>query len=332
MKALQLPSIILILIFTNASWIFSQGLNQILIRENGQKDLIGLCKRTALDQAPFQEWFEINYEKYQLTPDLMEKFDRNWEGISLDIFMGTWCGDSKREVPRFYKILDELDFPEENLRLVNVDKTPKAYKQSPTHEERGKLIHRVPTFIIYKEGKEIGRIVESPVTSLEMDFLQILKGFPSSPNYRIVSRLDAYFEDYGIPKEDQQLLELARSLYKDVCSDKALNTYGYYLMYKGEIEKAIASFKINTMFFRDIPNVFDSLAEAYLMKGEKEKALAMYEKVLSMDGENENALKQVVALKKRSEERIASDIYRMFFLDKLRFAQKNILHEYYRQS
>lgn len=299
MRTLQLSLILTTIFLWSTQWSFSQNLNQRITREDGQQDLLGLCERAALLEAPFKEWFEFNYEAYELKSDLLDRIDRDWDNFSLDIFMGTWCGDSKREVPRFYKILDALDFPEEQIRLINVDKVPEAYKQSPTHEESGKLIHRVPTFIIYREGKEIGRIVEYPVTSLEMDLLQILKGFPSAPSYKVVNRIDAYFEEQGVPQDNQTLLQLARGLYKDVCGDKELNTYAYYLMYRGELDKAIAALRINAVFFRDLPNVYDSLGEAYLRNDELAYALNMYQKVLSMDEQNENAQKQIEQIKKQ---------------------------------
>ncbi len=285
------------LLFLYPQQSFSQNINQVITRDDGKVDLLGLSERSALLEEPFKDWFEANYEAYQLDMELLSKMDQAWEGISVDVFMGTWCGDSKREVPRFYKILDALDFPKEKTRLVNVDKTPEAYKKSPGQEEQGKLIHRVPTFIIYQDGEEIGRIVEYPVTSLEMDLLQILKGFPASPNYKVVSQVHEYFEEYGVPEDDQTLLQLARSVYKNACGDKALNTYGYYLMNHGELDRAIAALRMNTMFFRDLPNVYDSLGEAYLKNEEPEKALKMYQKVITMDPQNENAQKQLQLIK-----------------------------------
>ena len=37
-------------------------------------------------------------------------------------------------------------------------------------------IDRVPTFIIYKNNIEAGRIIENPITSLEQDMVNILTG------------------------------------------------------------------------------------------------------------------------------------------------------------
>ena len=50
------------------------------------------------------------------------------------------------------------------------------YKQSPNPEAKGLNIHRVPTFIFYKDAKEIGRFVERVRESLEKDMLKIVSG------------------------------------------------------------------------------------------------------------------------------------------------------------
>ena len=98
--------------------------------------------------------------------------------------MGTWCGDSRREVPRMYKILDYCQVNLSRIQLVNLNNSDTAYKQSPGHEERGLNILRVPTLLIYENGHEVGRLVESPVTSLEKDMLAIVTRQPYEHRYR----------------------------------------------------------------------------------------------------------------------------------------------------
>jgi thiol-disulfide isomerase/thioredoxin len=102
---------------------------------------------------------------------------------TITLFMGTWCGDSKREVPRILKMLDCCGYPSEKITLIMVSNAPDAYKQSPQHEETGKNIIRVPTILIHENGKEVGRIVETPIASLEKDMLAILQQKGYVPNY-----------------------------------------------------------------------------------------------------------------------------------------------------
>ncbi|RZL16325.1 MAG: thioredoxin, partial [Pedobacter sp.] len=90
----------------------------------------------------------------------------------IKIVLGTWCGDSKVNVPNFFKVLDALQFKEKNTEIIAVDGNKKA--------ENGIIdglnITNVPTFIVFdKKGNELGRIVEHPKTTLEADLLAIVK-------------------------------------------------------------------------------------------------------------------------------------------------------------
>ena len=150
-------------------------LNQISKDSHGNDMLLGKCTRTALLQAPFADWFKPNYDSY-----IVDSFTCNFirpllAGKSLTIFMGTWCGDSRREVPRVLKMLDCCGFPMSDLTLVMVGNSDSLYKKSPQHEEAGKNIVRVPTIIVEQKNAEMGRIIESPITSLEKDLLTILQ-------------------------------------------------------------------------------------------------------------------------------------------------------------
>ena len=163
----------------------AQALNQRYTDHKEKVHLIGKCDRSSLTEAPFQEWYNKYYDAYELDKPLLAKSEGKLEGVTVEIFMATWCGDSKRGVPQFYKVMDHLKVGKEQISLINLYDSKKGYKQGPNHEEKGKLIHRVPTFIFYKAGKEIGRIVETPATSFEMDIAQIAAGLPPSPNYKI---------------------------------------------------------------------------------------------------------------------------------------------------
>ncbi len=164
---------------------FSQksSTNQLSKDANGQPMLLGRCERNALQQAPFSSWFSSNYDAYVVDSFTCTFIKPLLANKTITLFMGTWCGDSKREVPRILKMLDCCGFPAEKITLIMVSNAPDAYKQSPQHEEAGKNIIRVPTILIHENGKEVGRIVETPITSLEKDMLAILQQKGYVPNY-----------------------------------------------------------------------------------------------------------------------------------------------------
>ena len=96
------------------------------------------------------------------------------EGVEIVIFLGTWCIDSQRQVPKFVKILEESGYPTEEIHVVYMTRD----KATPQKYEEGLDITNVPTFIFYRNGKEMNRIVEFPIEDLESDMLKILKGEP----------------------------------------------------------------------------------------------------------------------------------------------------------
>jgi thiol-disulfide isomerase/thioredoxin len=151
----------------------SQEINKE-VSVNGTPFLIGRISPEAISQKPYGIWFTPNFENYTVDMATISKFKNELKNYQILIFLGTWCGDSKREVPRFLKILDIANFPDKNLKIVALDSRKEHYKKSPTGEEWGLNIQRVPTFIFYKNGKEINRIIETPNTKLEEDILAIL--------------------------------------------------------------------------------------------------------------------------------------------------------------
>jgi thiol-disulfide isomerase/thioredoxin len=148
--------------------------NQLITDEkSGTEILYGYTTLDGLKMAPFSNWFNSGYEEYQ--PD-METLDQlgsvALNDIEILLVMATWCSDSRREVPRFIKIIDSMGYNCANIKIINVDRKKQAEKTPVQKLE----ILRVPTFIFKRNGRETGRIIETPVESLEKDMLKIIKG------------------------------------------------------------------------------------------------------------------------------------------------------------
>lgn len=139
--------------------------------------ILGYFKPDQLTHYPYSTWYIKGFDDYQLNTSAVNKLlDINKEEISIKIVLGIWCPDSRREVPRFMRVLDTWSFPLDKVTFIGVDDA----KQSPVGEYIGLNIQRVPTFIIYKNNIEAGRIIENPVTSLEQDMVNILSGMNSN--------------------------------------------------------------------------------------------------------------------------------------------------------
>lgn len=87
-------------------------------------------------------------------------------GDRLEVFLGTWCPDSQREVPKLLRILDDLksqfgvDLP---VTYLAMDRS----KLIPAAPAAGKHITKLSTFIYYRGDRELGRIEERPIGVFE---------------------------------------------------------------------------------------------------------------------------------------------------------------------
>lgn len=161
----------------------AQNINRKKIDARGNEMLLGKIDKIGLNQGKYAAWFDSGYESYKIDNETIKSIKGELKKHEITVFMGTWCGDSRREVPRFYKILEAANFPMEQLTVVALDYEKDQYKKSPGGEEKGLNIIKVPTFIFYKKGNEMNRIVESPLKTLEKDMKAIVLGENYKPNY-----------------------------------------------------------------------------------------------------------------------------------------------------
>jgi cyclophilin family peptidyl-prolyl cis-trans isomerase/HEAT repeat protein/thiol-disulfide isomerase/thioredoxin len=131
--------------------------------EIGRVDAARLLARVP-DYAERKASYKPDETVLEMVKDAFHPGDR------IEVYMGTWCSDSQREVPKFLRIVDELksrygvDVP---VSFVAVDRA----KQKPADLLAGKHIEKVATFIYYRGETELGRIVEKPASLFEDDLL-----------------------------------------------------------------------------------------------------------------------------------------------------------------
>lgn len=80
-----------------------------------------------------------------------------------------------------------------------------------------------------------------------------------------------------------------------------LNTWGYQLLGRKEIDQAVRVFTLNTQLFPASANTYDSLAEAYWLLGDSKKAIKLYNKVIALQPDNNNAKNQLKKIKAQSK-------------------------------
>lgn len=162
----------LVLFVFSAGIMFSQDYKISTDDKKNEPMLVGTVSKTQLTEGTFAEWFVKSYDIHKLDLRTLEKSDKDFSNLNITVVLGTWCGDSREFVPPFLKILDTLGFPGQNLKLICVDRQ----KNGMGDEVKDLDVKLVPTIIFYKDGNEIGRIIESPKQGLEKDFLKITTG------------------------------------------------------------------------------------------------------------------------------------------------------------
>jgi hypothetical protein len=142
--------------------VFRDGVN-MLYGEISRDDLF----------SEYPAWLD-RYTEYQPDSTIIQGLSSTHPDLRIEIFLGTWCSDSRREVPRFFKTVDVSNFVKnDQIKLWAVDREKSL--DSNLTEKRG--IVSVSTFIFYRNESEIGRIIEMPDNeNIEADILQIIRG------------------------------------------------------------------------------------------------------------------------------------------------------------
>jgi thiol-disulfide isomerase/thioredoxin len=148
---------------TNETFTISKiGSDQVL---NGS-----VQKEILLDQKKFP-WFNYQYNSYKPDSSQIALLKRESKNVFVLVFAGSWCSDTQQELPRFYKIMDLCEISKNQYDVVMLDQTKKCRYINVDAMQ----IKNVPTFIFYREGKEIGRIVENPSNTLESDIYNLYR-------------------------------------------------------------------------------------------------------------------------------------------------------------
>jgi tetratricopeptide (TPR) repeat protein len=141
---------------------------------------------------------------------------------------------------------------------------------------------------------------ETAVPTVQLSIVQKLKEFDSLP---VEERIALY---YKLKKESPDAYNFK--------NEDELTMYGYAFLWSNKVDEALAIFKLIVAEFPDSSNPYDSLGEAYLKKGNKEKALANYEKSLALNPDNFNAEDQIERIKypEKALEKPADKFARVF--------------------
>jgi thiol-disulfide isomerase/thioredoxin len=114
-----------------------------------------LSKEILLKDTTFK-WFAANQKWYTPQQAALEAMKANKDSIELLVYMGTWCEDSHVIVPQLYKLANAAGYDYKKITLIGTDR----YKKTLSHLSEALNVNNVPTIIVMKKGKELGRVVE----------------------------------------------------------------------------------------------------------------------------------------------------------------------------
>jgi thiol-disulfide isomerase/thioredoxin len=169
----------ILIILISSSCGSGPGNTAVRVPDGNTVILVGTTDFAELRAAPFSDWFDPVYLGFTPNPENVETLKPLLEDVEIVVYMGTWCEDSHRELPKFVKLLKATEYP---LELVDVIAMTRD-KTTPQDYEAGLDITNIPTFIFYKDGVELGRIVEFAVEDLESDMIKVLSGQPYKHAY-----------------------------------------------------------------------------------------------------------------------------------------------------
>jgi len=139
-------------------------------KENGAIVYQGQFTFDDLSREPTFSWFRSGTDAYQPDPGQVAKLAAPLKDYRLVVLLGTWCDDSQNLVPKLYKTLQEANYPLASVTLIGVNRA----KETKSRDQKVYDLQRVPTIIIYKAEKEIGRIVETAERTIEKDMAVLI--------------------------------------------------------------------------------------------------------------------------------------------------------------
>ena len=165
------------LIFTTVSFfLFSSVYAQApeVSRDNeGVKVLKGFVTKQELANDTAFKWFGENQKGYTPYTTALQALKTNKDSVSFLVFGGTWCHDTQFILPRFYSLTEAAGFEQNKITLLGVDRSKKTIQ----HLSEAFNILNVPTIIVLKDGKEIGRVVEYGKTGMfDKELGEIISG------------------------------------------------------------------------------------------------------------------------------------------------------------
>jgi tetratricopeptide (TPR) repeat protein len=153
----------------------------------------------------------------------------------------------------------------------------------PEHKHSIILLNNSDAIPLYEIGEKIQAILFNQPFDLPRQSINVplLKTFEKEGTSAMIAQYKTLNNDKKSPY---------------INTESEINRLGYQLLQRNQVDAAIAIFELNVAAYPDSFNTYDSLAEAFMTKGEKNKAIEFYKKSLEHNPDNDNAKKMLQKL------------------------------------
>jgi hypothetical protein len=129
---------------------------EVIHEGNGSKIWKGFVNKQTLAADTSFTWYAQNLKGYTPYAPAVQAFKEHKDSVYILAFGGTWCDDTRFILPRVFSVTDAAGLPDSHITLLGVDRA----KTTVYSLEKTFNVTLVPTFIVMRNGKEVGRVVE----------------------------------------------------------------------------------------------------------------------------------------------------------------------------
>lgn len=121
-----------------------------------QKILKGIISKQVIKNDTAYKWYAVNQKSYTSSDTaIVGSLQRN-NSVQYVVFGGTWCDDTRFILPKFFMLQEKAGIADDRISFFGVDRQKKTIGNLSSALN----ITNVPTIIVMKNGKEIGRVIE----------------------------------------------------------------------------------------------------------------------------------------------------------------------------
>ena len=94
--------------------------NKVIENKEENINIIGYFDRNELQKNPYAFWFDENYKNYDLDELTAKKIKPLIKNFEITVFMGTWCEESQKDIPGFFKLYDYIEADNDKIQLIGM--------------------------------------------------------------------------------------------------------------------------------------------------------------------------------------------------------------------